>query len=218
METEEIPSPQEVVEAEKKEEAQNLKREIVDFVKLVIWFLIVFLSLKFFVLEGYEVQGESMEPNLYTSERILVFKLPHQLSQTGFFGSFEPFERGDIIVFNSPDSKEKRYVKRIIAVGPKPASGTVEAGTENEDTVHVEFDRGKVFVNNHIVSEDYLSEKNKTSPDRRSLDLDPGQYYVLGDNRRVSKDSRTFNAIEDDAVIGRAILRFWPPSKISLMR
>lgn len=217
METE-VPQPQETVESDRQEEAQNLKREIIDFVKLVVWFLVIFLSLKMFVLEGYEVQGQSMEPNLQTNERILVFKLPHQLSQFGLFGSFEPFEQGDIVVFNSPDVREKRYVKRVIAVGPRPASGTVQAGSESDDVVHVEFDRGEVYVDNHIVPQDYLDESNKKSPDYRQLDLAPGQYYVLGDNRRVSKDSRSFNAIEGDEVIGRAVLRFWPPSKISLIR
>jgi signal peptidase I len=214
----ETPTPQETIEAERQEEAQNFKREVIDFVKLVIWFLVIFLSIKFFVLEGYEVQGESMEPNLASNERIIVFKFPHRLSQLGLFGKFEPFEQGDVIVFDSPDADEKRYVKRVIAVGPRPSSGTVEAGTNSGDTVHVEFELGKVYVDNHILTEDYLSENNRTSYDVRKLDLNAGEYYVLGDNRSVSKDSRSFNAIEDEAIIGRAIFRFWPPSKISIIR
>ena len=208
-------SPQEAIEEEREKEAQNLKSEVIDFVKLVVWFLVIFLGLKLFVVEGYEVQGESMEPNLSTNERILVFKLPHRLHQWGLLG--EPFEQGDIVVFNSPDVSEKRYVKRVVAIGPEMEHGTVQAGGSNHETVHVEFDRGKVFVDNHILSEEYLAEKNRISSDHRVLELGPGEYYVLGDNRRVSKDSRSFDAIESDEIIGRAVLRFWPPSKISLI-
>lgn len=211
-------SPQEAIEAERKEEAQNLKREIFDFAKLVVWFLVIFLSLKFFVLEGYEVQGDSMEPNLSTNDRILVFKLPHRLSTLDLFSSMEPFENGDVIVFKSPDTQDKRYVKRIIGMGPRSDSGTVAAGTQASDSVRVEFDRGKVFVNSHIVEEGYLSERNKVSNERHELVLGPNEFYVLGDNREVSKDSRAFDAIEDEAIIGRAVLRFWPPRKISLIR
>lgn len=212
---EEVQSPQEAVEQEREKEAQNLKAEVIDFVKLVVWFLVIFLTLKVLVLEGYEVQGESMEPNLSTNERILVFKLPHRLHQWGLIG--EPFEQGDVVVFDSPDVAEKRYVKRVIAIGPQVDSGTVEAGGTNQESVKVEFDRGKVFIDNHILDETYLEDDNRISSDQRVLELGPGEYYVLGDNRRVSKDSRSFNAIESDAIIGRAVFRFWPPSKISLV-
>jgi signal peptidase I len=215
---EEEQSPQEALEAEREEEAQNLKREIFDFAKLVVWFLIIFLGLKYFVVEGYEVQGESMEPNLSTNDRILVFKLPHRLSNLGLFSSFRAFDEGDIIVFKSPDTVDKRYVKRIIGIGPKTKSGTVNANTRAADTVRVEFDRGKVYVNNHIVEENYLSEGNHVSPDHHDLELGSGEYYVLGDNRAVSKDSRSFNAINDEDIIGHAVLRFWPPSRFALIR
>lgn len=218
QEPQETQSPQEAIEKEREEEAQNLKREIFDFAKLVVWFLVIFLGLKFFVIEGYEVQGESMEPNLSTNDRILVFKLPHHLSKIGIFSSIDAFEQGDVIVFKSPDTQDKRYVKRIIGIGPEQDSGTVDANTGTSDTVRVEFDHGKVFVNNRVVGEEYLSERNKTSPDRQVLDLNPDEYYVLGDNRGVSKDSRSFDAIEDDTIIGHAVLRFWPPSKFSLIR
>lgn len=212
-------SPQAKVEATKKEDVQTLKQEILDFVKLVIWFLIIFLGLKIFVVDGYEIQGDSMEPSLSSNERILVFKLPYQLSRLPVFSSIEPFEEGNIIVFDSPDAPGKRYVKRIIAIGPSVDEGIVDAHTgQSANTVHVEFNHGRVFVDNHEVKEDYLAEHNRNSRDMQELDLQAGEYYVLGDNREVSKDSRSFDAIEEDAIIGRAVLRFWPPKKISLIK
>lgn len=206
------------------QDKQTVQREVVDFVKLVVWFLVVFILLRTYVLEGYEVQGDSMMPNLRNNERILVLKLPHMLSQLGPFQSWQAVEPGDIVVFDSPDNPNKRYVKRIIAVGPKARgqSGTVAAGSDNGNLdlklTHVEFDHGRVFVDNHLVEEEYLSPEAKHSGDVQMLDLGPGEYYVLGDNRVVSKDSRSFQEIHDNQIIGKAVIRFWPPQRISLVK
>ena len=99
----------------------NAKREVREFVKMIAWFLLLFFTLKTFVIEGYEVQGPSMEPTLVDKERILVFKLPHKLSQWGPFSGIDAIGTGDIIVFDSRDDADKRYVKRVIAHGgPAP--------------------------------------------------------------------------------------------------
>lgn len=212
----------ESAEAEPKQEKQELKREIMDFVKLVVWFLVIFLGLRSYVIEGYEVQGPSMKPTLEDNQRILVLKLPHILSQFSLFSGLNAIEPGDIVVFDSPDAARKRYVKRVIAMGPKRRkNGTVAAtsedvGAELGESVKVNFRLGTVYVNNVRLEEDYLPPEAKISNDRQELILEPGQYYVLGDNRRVSKDSRSFQAVRDDQIIGKAILRFWPPHKIEL--
>lgn len=211
-------------ELEKGADKQELKREVLDFVKLVVWFLIIFLGLRQYVIEGYEVQGESMEPTLTDNERILVFKLPHVLSKYSLFSGLNALEPGDIVVFDSPDNSDKRYVKRVIAMGPKERSSRT-VGAQSEDTktdpsqqVLVTYDDGDVFVNNQKIEEDYLGSRSRRTGEPQRLLLNAGEYYVLGDNRAVSKDSRSFNAIADRAIIGKAVIRFWPPSKISLLR
>ncbi len=217
----EAPSP---VEAESPPDRQELKREVLDFVKLVVWFLIIFLGLREFVIEGYEVQGESMEPSLSNNERILVFKLPHQLSKLSLFRGIDAIHSGDIVVFESPDNKDKRYVKRVIAMGPKKRSGRMvgaegpEGAGDPVGEVLVTFERGEVFVNNRKLEETYVAPGARRSQEHQTLYLGQGEYYVLGDNRNVSKDSRSFDAISDEAIIGRAVIRFWPPSEISFLR
>lgn len=210
--------------AETRQDRQTVQREIVDFVKLVVWFLVVFILLRTYVLEGYEVQGDSMSPNLVNNERILVLKLPHMLSQLAPFQSWQAIQPGDIVVFDSPDNSSKRYVKRVIAVGPKArgGKGAVAAGSDDADRraeglVHVEFDHGRVYVDNHLIEEDYLNPEAKHTGDMQTLDLGPGEYYVLGDNRPVSKDSRSFEEIHDNQIIGKAVIRFWPPQHASII-
>ena len=197
------------------EPKQTLKREIIELVKMVAWFLVLFLLLRTFVIEGYEVQGESMEPTLHDGERILVLKLPHLISRhVPFCQGLDPIEDSEIIVFRYGDDANKRYVKRVIAHNPS-RSKTVEAGNaEAGPTVAVRMDRGDLFVNNRRRPEPYIEDENRLSrgsfPEKA---LSSGTYYVLGDNRPNSKDSRSIGAVNDDQVVGEAVLRFWPLSK-----
>jgi len=199
---------------------QEFRREAAELLKLVLVFLVVFWVFKTFVIEGYEVQGDSMLPTLHDRDRILVFKLPHWLATIDVFDWIEPFEQGDIIIFENP--ARKRYVKRLIAFNPDTGNRGVGAaplvdGGSGATPVKVEFDQGVVRVNNWQVDESsYLPEKARHARGRDVCYLHPGEYYVLGDNRPVSKDSRTFRAVTDGQIVGRAILRFWPLSRIKL--
>jgi signal peptidase I len=202
------------------EKSHNIKREFVELLKLVVVFLVVFWGIKTFVIEGYEVLGDSMVPTLQDRERILVLKLPHTLSKLDVFGWLHPFKQGDIIVFEGVE--RKRYVKRVIALNPSRRRGEVEAqqltGSGNSTTdVKVEFDRGAVRINNWQIDETaYLPERARQTNGHDLCVLRPGEYYVLGDNRPVSKDSRSFKAVPDEQIVGRAILRFWPLSRATL--
>jgi signal peptidase I len=198
----------------------DFKREIREFAKLILWFLALFLVLRSFVVEGYEVQGDSMLPTLESNDRILVFKLPHLARKWGLLDALNSIEPGDIIVFESPDTANRRYVKRVVAEGPGPAAaGTVAASPHyEEETVSVQLVDGHVFVNNHLVEEKYLP--SDVIPLTESTDkvlLHTGEYFVLGDNRPVSKDSRSFDAVKDDRIIGTTVLRFWPLSKFGFV-
>lgn len=204
----------------------EVKREVIEFVKMVVWFLLLFYVLRGWVIEGYEVQGPSMEPTLNNNERILVFKLPQTLSRTWLLGDFiDGTAPGNIVVFASPDDGSKRYVKRVVAKGPR-GNSTKTVGAEGQEGgpainegVPVSIEEGALFVNNRRVDETYLPEG--ASPligSTHEALLGEGEYYMLGDNRVRSKDSRVFGPIQDDKIIGIAVLRFWPLRKISFLR
>lgn len=203
---------------------QEMKREIIEFGKMILWFLVLFFVVKTYVIEGYEVQGPSMIPTLVDRERILVFKLPHTLSQHWPFRSMQALSPGDIVVFDSPTEKDKRYVKRVIANGPKGSnSNTVQASeggaVSPENSTSVRIDDGQIYVNNRRIDEEYLPKGQTMSDDSYTEVRVPSEnYYVMGDNRRVSKDSRSFGPVSDEHVVGRAVLCFWPPSKIRWLR
>ncbi len=200
-------------------EERNTLRDFVDLLRVVLVFLVLFWGIKTFVVEGYEVQGDSMAPTLLDGERILVFKLPMQLTRLSLFSEIVPFREGDIIVFDGADNK--RYVKRVVAAHPERRSNTVNARTRDDasdDVVRVEYDHGKLRVNNWQVEEPYLPERERESPDWDLCLLKPGECYVLGDHRSMSKDSRSFRAVPDDRIVGKAVFRFWPLSRFGRVR
>jgi signal peptidase I len=201
---------------------QDVKCEVFELVKMVCIFLILFWGLKSFVIEGYEVQGPSMTPTLEDRERILVFKLSHQMRQFGLFNGMRSVKAGDIVVFDS-DELNKRYVKRVIALGPPTPRGN-KVGAESLDAfapenqrVRVEYRNGEIYINEERMEEGYLVPVERSSRDRVYRDVGPGQFFVLGDHRSVSKDSRRFGPIRKNQVVGKAVLRFWPLSKFSIL-
>lgn len=219
-EIEEIAQPEAPAEEATADRAQEMRREVTEFVKMVLWFLILFIVLRTYVFEGYEVQGPSMEPTLHDRERILVFKLPHLLNSVGMFSWIDPFDRGDIVVFESPDDQDKRYVKRVIAEGPPKQSNTVSASViDGSDRTKVQITSGEVYVNDLRIDESYLPRpvalRRQNEPD---VHVGSGDLFVMGDNRNVSKDSRAFGPVENNRIIGRAVFRIWPLSRFGVLK
>ncbi|MGI6460762.1 MAG: signal peptidase I [Candidatus Hydrogenedentales bacterium] len=190
---------------------------MVEFVKMVVWFLLLFLVLRGFVIEGYEVQGPSMEPTLHEQERILVFKLGQHWPFSSFLGP----RQGDIVVFDSPDDRGKRYVKRVIATGPEVRSGnTVRADRDGgpEPGVRLRFRDTSIYVNDRKIDQSYLAEEALSMEEDHEVLIGPDEYFVMGDNRNISKDSRNFGTVPENLLIGRALLRFWPLDRFGLVK
>lgn len=154
--------------------------------------LVIACFIIIFVYQPVKVEGLSMMPGLYDQERIFVNKFIYRI---------EPISRGDIIVFRYPRDPSKSFIKRVIAV-----SGD-----------RVRIDGGQVYVNNDPIREDYVApayEDDRSYPDTI---VPPHSYFVLGDHRNMSSDSRDFGPVDSHFIYGKAVLGYWPVSKIGMV-
>ena len=159
----------------------------------IIIALFLFLILITFVAQPFKVEGDSMYPNLRNSERIVVEKLSLHFDKIG---------RGDIVVFRYPKNPGKIFIKRIIGLpGEK-----------------VEIKKGHIYINGTPLSEPYLDERARGDDDHPPVTLGNNEYYLLGDNRVISDDSRDFGPIKKDLISGRAIFIYWPPGYMGIIR
>lgn len=125
-----------------------------------------------------------MEPNLHDGEYVLIDKISYLL---------HPPDRGDVVVF-LPPNEDRDYIKRVIGL---PG-----------DTVEIKG--GQVYVNGVALDEPYL--KYSTNSEMPARVVEEGRYFVMGDNRNNSSDSRSFGSITPQSIVGRAWLVYWPPS------
>ncbi len=151
--------------------------------------LIAVLIIVFFV-QPVKVEGSSMLPHLHDGERLFVNKLI-------YYGVPE-LARGDIVVFWFPNDPSKSYVKRIIALPGET----------------VEVRDGHVLVNGQELAESYLdSQRNRRLDDHLPVFVRPHHYYVMGDNRDGSSDSREWGLVPEKYIYGTVLLRWWPLSE-----
>jgi signal peptidase I len=155
---------------------------------LVILLAIVSLSVAF-LFQPFKVEGASMQPVLADHERILVNKLVYRLRAV---------ERGDVVVFWFPGDPDRSFVKRVIGV---PGD-------------RVEIRDGRLYVNGVAQAEPYLPPAHRPAERFGAVTVQEGHYFVLGDHRRVSNDSRAWGQVPQDAILGKAVLRYWPLNRM----
>lgn len=146
-----------------------------------------------FVAQAFRVQGTSMLPLLADGERIIVNKLAYR---------FGAIARGDVVVFWYPKDPSVSFIKRVVG---RP--GDV-----------VELRRGELYVNGDRVREEYVRRDFRDLDNMAPVSVPPGYYYVLGDHRTSSNDSRSWGEVPEKYIYGKAWLRFWPLSKTGVIR
>lgn len=154
----------------------------------------IFIVIYLFIMQPNQVKGSSMDPTFTTEDYILTSKITYK---------FREPKRGDIIVFKAPGLDETEFIKRIIGI---PG-----------DTVKIQD--GNIFVNNTLFDEEYISSRTSLWQDSFvqngvPLSVPPGHYFVLGDNRAKSSDSRRFGFIPQSSIIGVVVYRYYPPGKM----
>lgn len=137
-----------------------------------------------------------MEPNFYDGEYILTDKISYR---------FRLPKRGEVVIFKAPRNPELDYIKRIIGLPEE----------------RIKIESGKIFINGQELKENYIP-KNEVSggfflAKGKEIKIPKDSYFVLGDNRSHSSDSREWGPIKKNEIVGRAFLRYWPPQRIGIL-
>jgi len=184
----------------RRESRQGLWHETVRLVRDIFLIIVVFVLFGVFIAQPVVVEGTSMVPQLHDGERLLVNKLIYYKFKSVSWGHIE---RGDIVVFWYPNDPDKSYVKRVI-------------GLPGET---VEIRNGKVFINEKPLEEDYLDvEHNRNQPSIPPKDVGAHYYFVMGDNRDNSSDSRVWGLVPEKYIYGKAFFRYWSPANIGFLK
>ena len=157
--------------------------------KIVIIAMLIVVPIRYFVFQPFFVRGQSMEPSFHNGDYLIIDELSYR---------FRAPERGEVIVFKYPQDPSQRYIKRIVGL---PG-----------ETIQIED--GQVFLyqdgqRQPLSESDYLSDFLQT-PGNVKVSLDMNEYFVLGDNRQVSADSRRWGSLPEENIIGRVFFRAWP--------
>ena len=165
--------------------------------KIVIIALLIVVPIRYFIFQPFFVRGQSMEPNFQNGDYLIVDEVSYRLGDP---------QRGDVVVFKYPLNPSQRYIKRII--------GLPGEMVEIKDGKIDVYDRNGVP---QVLDElNYLPESITTSGNI-DFQLTDSQYFVLGDNRDLSSDSRRWGALPRENIIGRVFLRVWPFAALAMI-
>jgi len=159
-----------------------------EFIKTMIIIVALAFAIRVFIIQPFVVEGESMEPTFQSKDYLITEKISYRLRTP---------KRGEIIIFNPPDKPSENYIKRIIAVpGDKVAVKS-----------------GSVYINDRVITEPYLNELDKTLVAQKegyTTVLKKGEFFVMGDNRSHSRDSREIGSIPGQNIISKVWFRLLP--------
>lgn len=179
-----------------KEQIKSFFSQVFELIKIVVISLAIIIPIRYYLIQPFYVKGASMEPTFYDQEYLIVNEVGYRLN---------PPQRGDVVVFRYPRDPQEYFIKRIVGLpGEK-----------------VQVKDGRVIVYNQAnnwqgatLNENYLPKDLRTyGMNDDIITLNSEEYYVLGDNRNASKDSRVFGPVNKSFLIGRVWLRGFPFSR-----
>ena len=159
-----------------------------DLVKTVVLIVILTYGIRLFIIQPFIVEGQSMEPSFQNGDYLITEKISFRI---------RPPERGEIVIFHPPDNPDVNYIKRLVGL-----PGDV-----------ISISDGAVHVNGKKILEPYLSSDNQTVSTQKegsAITLKEGEYFVMGDNRNHSRDSREIGPIPTDSIVSRIWFRLLP--------
>ena len=190
-------------DSENKNKNKSFFSEIKDFsletIKIVAISLIVIVAIRTYVMQPFFVSGKSMEPNFHDGDYLIVDEISYRLD--------EP-KRGDVIIFRYPKNTREFFIKRIIGL---PGERVEIEGSRI--TIYNNENQEGIMLDENI----YIPLETKTTGSYDTI-LKDDEYYVLGDNRNASADSRIWGVLEEHFIVGKAWVRAWPVGDFSVFK
>ncbi len=177
----------------------NLKNEpenenpIKEIIKFSVIALLIVIPIRLYIAQPFVVSGDSMLSTFYNGEYLIVDEISYR---------FNDPKRGDVVIFRYPNNPSQYFIKRIIGL-----PGETIQIEDNQVTITSEE-----FPESFVLKEPYIAEMTK--PTRTSVTLPADEYFVMGDNRDHSSDSRLWGNLPKDKLIGKAMVRLFPPKRI----
>jgi signal peptidase I len=169
---------------------KNLFSFVFEVLKIVLLAAVIVIPIRYFIFQPFFVQGISMMPNFENGDYLIVDEISYR---------FQKPERGEVVVFKYPKNPSQRYIKRIIGL-----PGEIIEVKDNEIMISNDASESQALDESA-----YLSSEIKTIGNIR-ISLSETEYFVLGDNRPFSSDSRRWGVLPENYIIGRVYLRAWP--------
>lgn len=173
---------------------ENFKGYALEIFETLVVFGAIFAAIYLFVAQFHKVSGSSMVPTFKSGDYLITEKVSYR---------FNSPKRGDIIVLKNPKDESEDFIKRIIAI-----PGDI-----------IKIENNSVYVNGEKIQEHYLPPQTPTRAgsfltEGNQISAGVNQYFVLGDNRNHSSDSREWGSITKEEIVGRAFFQYWPPQSI----
>ena len=182
-----------ITEAEPQAEVETSRTVVRSWLRDMVVSVLVSAFIIFFLYQPVRVEGTSMLPQLEDQDRLFINKFAYRVGD---------IQRGDVVVFLYPQDHSKSYIKRVIAL---PG-----------DRMRIE--QGRVYVNGKRIAEPYVPERFTDDRSEAQIVLPAHEYYLMGDHRSISSDSRDFGPVDRDLIYGKAAFVYWPMEQAGVVR
>lgn len=176
----------------------EIGNHFIDFIQTLVVFGAIFALIYLFIAQPHKVSGNSMFPTFYDGDYILTDKLSYRLGTP---------KRGDVIVLQNPRNESEDFIKRIIAL---PGDS-------------IKIQNNVVYINDSPLAETYLPSGTLTQggaflTEGEIIKIGPGQFFVMGDNRAHSSDSREWGPVTQKEIVGKTFFRYFPPTRFGFFK
>lgn len=172
---------------------ETTRSSLRSWVRDLILSVFVSIFIIVFLYQPVRVEGTSMLPMLEDQDRLFINKMAYRVGE---------IHRSDVVVFLYPHDHEKSYIKRVIAL-------------PGDD---LRIDHGTVFVNGKAITEDYVPGRYADDRSMPEMIIPPREYFLMGDHRSISSDSREFGPVDRDLIYGKAAFVYWPVDQVGVVR